>query len=301
MPDATTDPGKLFGALVERFGLGTALSLLRLLDPSGSTISKAFAGARLGGTGLRVAGGLGGYPGLATLGKNVGTALGLAGTGYDVYQTATNPRLSTAQKGGHAALSLADLLTSLYVAPPFGALGVAGKALNQALARSSSPQISGAAKGASSPALPVEALLDVLGGDRSPKGAIKHAARRFGENPFRSVVGTLDPVSGAIFGALGIGEHKPTEGTQFRKGLQQGLSGTGLKLDYSKYNAPAGGYESFDPKHVAAAKELGTLLTAGRKNKPEAYGLQAANIFLQSLPGPQIQSILDYYRQRLAA
>lgn len=233
MADPVQQP--LFTSLVERFGLNVALQLLPFLQGDSSTASKAFAGAGLVGTGARAAGNLTGSPALAVAGQGIGTGLGLAGTGYNVYQTATNPNLSNVQKAGHSAGDAINALLSMIV--PYYGLGVAARAATGAMQRSGSPQVRGAGRGIAAPAIPVEGLLSVLQGDKSFRGAGNQMV-----SSIKNIPGIGGPL-GSVLGAFGLGT-KPTTGTSFRNEVGSifdkipQLKGT----DTGKYNIDPGMY-----------------------------------------------------------
>lgn len=278
-PSAST----LFPMLLGKFGLNGALRILALLDPNSSNVSKGFAGGNLASSAATGLGSLADIPWLASLGKGLGTGLGVAATGYDISQIASDSNLSTTQKAGHSAADLANLIASIYV--PYYGLGLAARGANQALERSGSPQISGAARGASVAAQPVEGLLSVLQGDKSPGAVFKGWGKSFNRNPALATVGTLDPVSGSILGALGIGEQKPTTGTDFRTGLDKIFGNVGLpqfnRADKNTYNIDPAKWSGLDPKAQAAATLLGGYFGSyapGYSKNPDAYTSQAASI-----------------------
>jgi hypothetical protein len=226
------------------------------------------------------------------MGGALGTGLGLASAGYGVYDTATDSNLSTTQKAGHSGEIAANLAATLGSGGWYG-LVLAAKALTGAMERSGSPQVSAAGRAIAAPALPVEGLMSVLRGDKSPRAA------------FNSVVSSINDiplVGGAMGSALrtfGIGT-KPTTGTMFRDELGQLLPKVGMEhVDTSRYQMPTGGYGGFDPKAVEAARGLGNRFAAiaphGRGNA-DAYGLQAQNVLLNQYGNsiiPMAQKILD--------
>jgi hypothetical protein len=282
-----TDPGLLFSLLAAKYGIGTALGFMPLFSGQATAPSKAFAGAGLAGSGAQLGGLLSGNQSLSNIGKGIGTGLGLAGTGYGIYQTATNPNLSTRQKAGHSGILAGEAAGSLAI-PYFGA-GVAAKAVIDQLRRSGSPQVAATGRALGAPALPIEGLLSVIGGDQSPRQAFNSMVENVKRVPI------LGKPAGAVMNFFGLGT-KPTTGTMFRRELGNVLKnfpqiqGANLGL----YNAPTAGYEQYNPQTMDAVNKLAGILTGytphAKSNMP-AYNLQAQNILLNTF-GNQIPALL---------
>lgn len=275
---ATSSP--LFPGLVQRYGLGTALALLPLLDPNASGASKAFAGGSLGSTGVSAAGNLSGSPTLAGLGNNLGTGLGLAGLGYNAYDVATNPRLSPAQKGASIGEGVGGLGANIILGGPYGVLPALFAGVGGQLQKSGSPQLRGTGRFLSTAGHPV----DVTKNPFSASGAKK----------FTETMVLGGPLGMALSNAIGFNpfESTPTKGTQFRSDLQSLFKQLGLpgfnRADPNVYTAgkdPASFYKKYDPKAVTEAQQLGTLLAqispVGKKNP--AFNVQAENVLLSTL------------------
>lgn len=277
----------LFSLLSARYGLGTALSLMSLFSPEASAAQKAFGGAQGTAQGLGGLGYLTGSPNVAALGKGLGQLAGTGAFGYNLYDIASNPNLSTGQKAGQAGIQAGELAGSLAI-PYFGA-GVAAKAVIDQLRRSGSPQVAATGRALGGPALPVEGLLSVIGGQQSPRAAFNSMVQNIKEVPI------LGKPLGKMMGFFGLGT-KPTQGHQFRTELENifGQLAPLKGLRAGKYQKPTGGYESFDPKAVTAAQQLGQILsafTSTGKAKPQDYALQAENVLLNQY-GNQMPQIL---------
>jgi hypothetical protein len=284
-------PTDLFSLLSARYGVSAALSLMSLFSPDAGGAQKAFGAAGALGTGAQAFGALSGNPSLSALGDSLGKGLGLAGAGYGLYQTATNPNLSTGQKVGHSGVQAGEAVGSLL--NPYVGAGVAAKAVIDQLRQSGSPQVAATGRALGGPALPVEGLLSVLQGDASPRAAFNNMVTQIGQVP---VVGGM---LGSGLRMFGLGT-KPTTGTMFRNELGSVLNQIpSLKgADITKYGAPDQAntlnYSMYDPKAVTAGQQLGKILAAyapSGKQNPDAYGLQAENILLGNY-GNQLSSML---------
>jgi hypothetical protein len=275
-PEQASNP--LFQQLASRYGINAALALLPLFSGDSSTASKAFAGGSLAGSGAQAAGALGGSPGLASLGSKIGTGLGLAGAGYNVYNTATNPNLNTAQKGAGIGEGVGESLASF--ATPWGALPGIATALGGQFQKSNSPQVQGLGRGLSKAGRPID---DVTKSPFNAKGA----------KDFTETMVLGGPVGMALSRAIGFNpfEPTPTKGTEFRTGMQSIFSKLGLpgfnRADANVYTAgadPASFYAKYNPQAVSDAQRLGTLLaqySPHGKNNPD-YAVQSQNILLNT-------------------
>lgn len=256
---------------------GGGLNLVGAIDPNATDEQKAFAAAAAAAAAAKGTGAITGSTGLSSIGGGLSTGLGLAGAGYGVYSDATNPNLSTGQRAGHAAGDVANTIASLVV--PYYGIGVAAKGIADVLRASGSPTLRATGNAIAAPALPVEGLLNVLSGDKSPKAAANTMVEGFRSDP------VLGPVWNSVADAFGLGT-KPTTGTMFRREFGSILPQVGVKgANTTLYNAPSAGYGSFDPKAVAAAQSLASTLTPyardAKRNMP-AYSLQAQNILLNN-------------------
>lgn len=302
MADTAGQP--LFASLVERFGLQAALSLLPFLNQDASAASKGFAGASLAGTGANVAGKLSGTPALSSLGQGLGTALGAATTGYNLYNTATNPNLSTKQKAAHSGGSVADLIFSTLF-PAYGA-GKALQAVGAIMERSGSPQVRGAGRSVDYAVEPAGAksFLDVLRADKSPKAAFNAQggprglvldllgplgiiARGTGAGD-KVARGVMDygpiPFGGKLASMLGFGS-KPTTGTSFRREAGsifdkipqlKGVNTSRYNIDPTTY---AGLPQAVKDNATAMSQRLAALAPHAASN-PQAYQNQIAAMLL---------------------
>lgn len=282
MADTTPSANPSFQNLAARYGISTAIALLPLLDRGATPTRKAFAGASLAGTGTKAIGAATGSPAISSIGKGFGTALGLAGTGHGVYQTATDPNLSTTQKAGHANQLAGEAALSIGV--PYAGLAILAKHLIGAMEGSKSPQVSGIGKGLAYPARPVEGLLSVLSGDLSPKAAGNRMVSQARNTP------GLKSLINPVFDFFGLGT-KPSQGTQFRNQIQSlfnqipALKGTNT----SNYNMAGGvnAYNAYSPQARASAeaiaRTLGPLSPTFKKQDAAgqaSYIGQIANILL---------------------
>lgn len=305
MADVSQNP--LFSLLAARYGLGTALQLLNLVGGQQSPVGQGLGATQAAGTGL---GGLGfamGSPQLAELGRALGLAAGAGGLGYGLYSTLSDPNLSAGQKAGTAALqsgegavalspaisaavpAVAPALAPLAAAAPYLAAFLATQAVGGAMEKSGSPQIRAGGRQVLAPLLPITNFLNVVTGRQSPRAAANATIQQMGQVP---VVGK--PL-GSVMRFFGLGT-KPTQGHEFRTELES-LFGQipALKgLNASQYRIPTAGYQSFDPKAVSAAEQLGKILAAYAptgKAAPDQYALQTENILLNKY-GNQMPQIM---------
>lgn len=210
----------------------------------GNAVARGSDPVARGLAGAGLASGAGQYfggPSVSSLAGNVGTGLGLAATGYGIYNDATNPNLSTTQRAGHAAGDAAGaVLSYLY---PYVGLGLAAKAVVGQLERSGSPQVAATGRALSGPALPVEGLLSVLQGDQTPKEAFNTMIARTGRIP---IVGHAMKQALQAFG-LGT---PPTHGTMFRNDM----TAVAKQMPELKgFDINKGGFAKFmDPKQYDA-------------------------------------------------
>lgn len=278
MADPTTPPADspVFQQLVARYGLQGAITLWPIFSGGATTRQKAMGGASLATSGAQIAGKVGGSPGLAALGGAGSKALGAAGVGLGIYDTATNEHLSTKQKAGHSNQLAGEAALSAFV--PYAGLGVLAKHIIGAMEGSKSPQVSGVGKGLAYPARPVEGLLSVLSGDLSPRAAGNRMVAQARDTP------GLKALINPVFDFFGLGT-KPTTGTQFRNQVRSlfdqipALRGT----DTSQYNIDPTAYNSLSPQAreqaLAIAGKLSPIASKSAAN-PEAYKIQLANILL---------------------
>jgi hypothetical protein len=276
-PEQASNP--LFQQLASRYGVNAALALLPLFSGDSSTASKAFAGGSLAGSGAQAAGALGGSPALASLGSKIGTGLGLAGLGYNAYQTLNNPNLDAAHKGAAIGENVGGL-GATYLYGGYGALPAIATALGNQFQKSGSPQVQGLGRGLTTAGHPVA---DVTKSPFNTSGA-----KQFTET---MVLG--GPAGMALSNAIGFNpfEPTPTKGTEFRTGMQSIFSKLGLpgfnRADANVYTAgadPASFYAKYNPQAVSDAQKLGTLLAQysphGKNNQD--YSTQTQNILLNT-------------------
>lgn len=280
----------LFPLLVAKYGLSGAIQILNLINPDAPAVNKGIGAASLAGQGARLAGGIAGNPALSSLGSDIGVAGNIAGTGLGIYQTATDPNLSTKQKAGHAAGIGANAIASSVV--PYYWIGALAKGVADQLRASGSPQLRTAGKTIAAPALPVEGLLNVLSGDKSPRAAFNNMVSAVRDTP------GLKQIASPILDLLGLGT-KPTTGTEFRQGLQGIFGKVGLqnfnRADKNLYNAPKTGAVS--PDSLALGAYIGSFAPGFNKN-PEAYANQTANI-LTNTYGKNLPGVLKGTEQKL--
>jgi len=279
---ADSSQNGLFSLLAARYGIGPALQLFGLISGQGSDFSKAIGATQLAKTGTQGLGYLLGNKGLSSLGgyaPYVSPGIAGAGLGYNLYNIANNPNLSTGQKIGQSSVNAATSLAALYgPQAPYVAAFIAAQAIGGKMQRSGSPQVRAGGRQILAPLLPVSGFLDVLSGSKSPKESFNNMITQMGQVP---VIGK--PLGGMLR-AFGLGT-KPTTGTMFRRELSDilGQFPATKGTDVTKYNMPVGGYGSFSPQSVTAAQQLGQILAAfapsGRKNA-DAYALQAENVLL---------------------
>jgi hypothetical protein len=269
----------LAGAYDPRFGLaGTGLSLL---DPEADAKRRAMAAA----AGLSQGAQFSGNPTLAGIGGDVGFGLGLAGAGYNIYNTLNNPNLDTAHKGAGIGEGIGEGIAS-YVTP-WGALPAISTALGGQLQKSGSPEVRGTGRFLSTLGRPVDVT-------KNPFTA--HGLKNFGET-----LALGGPIGMALSNAIGFNpfESKPTTGTLYRDELGQIFGKLGVKgANMGLYNAPTAGYQSYDPKALAASQSLAQFLTPyahdARKNMP-AYTLQTQNLLLNNY-GNDLPSLAEKIR-----
>lgn len=296
----------LFSLLAARYGVSTALNILGLLNPEASAANKAFGAGQAGSGALQGLGSLTANPGLSQLGQILGLTAGGAGLGYNIYNTATDPNLSSKQKAGQAALQtgegvtlaapalaasgIAPALAPLAVAAPYLAAAIAAQAVGGQMEKSGSPQIRAGGRQILAPLLPVMGFENVITGKQSPRAAANATIEGMKQVP---VLG--GPV-GKMLGFLGLGT-KPTTGTMFRNELGSvfnqipQLKGT----DLTKYNIDPAAFNAFSPDVQQAGSQLGQLLAAyapSGKANPNAYAIQAQNILLNRF-GNQAPQILS--------
>lgn len=296
---ADTSQNPLFSLLAARYGVSTALNILGLLGASNaSPVGQGLGATQAAGGALSGAGYLSGTPGLSQLGQGLGTAAGLGGLGYGLYNTITDPRLSTSQKAGQAGIqgaegavalspALAGATAGTAAAPVFAALApaapylaafLAAQAVGGQMEKSGSPQIRAGGRQVLAPLLPITNFLSIIGGKQSPRAAANATIEGMKQVP---VVG--GPL-GKMFGLFGLGT-KPTTGTLFRNELGSVLNQIPqLKgTDLTKYNIDPNAYNAFSPDVQKAGMTLGQLLAAyapSGKANPNAYAIQAQNILL---------------------
>lgn len=273
----------LFASLVARYGLQGALTILSFMDPNASRLAKAASGAQLGTQALGAAGTLGGAPGLANLAGIAGRGLGLGLSAYNIYNTATDPRLSRAQQVGHSGRGVADAIMSLAI--PYYGIGKAVSALGQHFQGSGSPQVRGLGRTIDYGVEPAgaKAFWNVLQGDLSPKAAFKRQGGLEG-----LTLDMMGPI-GLIMRGLGVKlpflSHTPTTGTMFRREADRLLSqfpalqGT----DTSRYNIPLDAYNALPLDVRTRARSLADQLIGyapSAKSNPEAYAIQLQNMLL---------------------
>lgn len=290
MADASQN--SLFSLLSARYGISTALQLMSLFG-GGNDFSKGLGATQLATSGLEGLGSLTGTPSLQNLGgyaPYVAPGIAAAGLGYNLYNIAGNPNLSTSQKIGSSAVNAGESLAALYgPQAPYVAAFIAAQAIGGQMEKSGSPQIRAGGRQILAPLLPVTGFLDVLSGSKSPRASFNNMITSMGEVP---VVGK--PLGGMLR-MFGLGT-KPTEGTTFRRELGSvfnqipALKGT----DLTKYNIDPTAYNAFSPQVKDAAQKLGEILAAYApegKADPKAYAIQAQNILLNRF-GAQTPDIL---------
>jgi hypothetical protein len=283
--------------------------------------AQGLGGAQLGASGLRGAGAALGSDTLSGLGQGVGTAAGLAATGYNVFDIATNDDLSRAQQVGKSGHAIADAAASYWI--PYYGWAKAVNGIGKILSNSGSPQVSAAGRTLDYATEPAGAkgFWSVVEGDASPKAAYKQMGGPKGfvldaMGPLGAVargVGFDDKLAGGVmdygpvpFGGkamkmFGIGKP-PTHGTMFRDELGTIFDKMGIKgVDYSKYNVadPA----KYTPEQMQYADRLGRLAASyspqAKANPKNQYHTQAAGILLNS--GQDLASIADRVVQQFEA
>jgi hypothetical protein len=283
----------IFSLLAARYGIGPALQLFSLFSGQGNDFSKGLGATQLAGQGIQGLGYLTGNTGLQSLGglgPYVPPAIGAASLGYNLYNIAGNPNLSTKQKVGAGAVNAGESLAALYgPQAPYVAAFLAAQAVGGQMEKSGSPQIRAGGRQILAPLLPVSGFLDVLSGSKSPRASFNNMITQMGQVP---VIGK--PLGGALR-MFGLGT-KPTEGHMFRSELEQifGQLAPLKGLNAANYNMPAGGYGSFSPQAVTDAQKLGQILAAYAptgKSAPDAYALQAENVLLNKY-GNQMPDIM---------
>lgn len=262
--------------MADELSLATSgLNLIPLLDDEATARRKAFAASGLASSGAKAAGAASGLTSLADVGQGLGTASSLAGAGYGIYDIATNPNLSTKQKAGHAGETAANTVAGVAFWP-YG-LALAARALTGLMEKSGSPQVSGAGKAIAAPALPVEAGLDVLRGDLSPRAAANRMVRSIADVPI------LGGPMGSVMRAFGLGT-KPTTGTMFRRELGSVFDKLGLKdPNMGAYNVDL---TKFTPEQIRSANQLAARITpfsrTAQSHPENQYQTQTAGILLNS-------------------
>jgi hypothetical protein len=297
----------LFSLLAARYGIGTAVSLMGLLSPGQSAAGKGFGATQAAGGALRGLGALSGNQGFSSVGQGLGTAAGLGGLGYGLYNTISDPRLSTGQKAGTSAVqagegavalspALAGATAGTALGPAFAAVApaapylaafLAAQALSGQLQKSGSPQLRATGRAIGGPILPATGLINVISGQQSPRAAANATIEGIKQTPI------IGKVAGPMMKFIGLGTE-PTTGTKFRRELGSVLGQIPqLKgADLTKYNIDPAAFNALSPQVRQAGETLGKILAAyapsGKKN-PNAYAIQAQNILLNrygnDLPG----------------
>lgn len=262
---------------LKNFGgtLGLAGGLYNAFDPNAPTGARILGGLNAGAGAAQLASNIPGQVGSAAgnVAQVAGPGLALAALGYNLANIAGNKDYSTEQKVGHSVDSA--VATAI---PVYGLSRAANAIFGEGgmMQRSGSPAVRDTGKAIAAPALPIERLLDVFRGDRSPR-----AAMNAGVQQMRDIPG-MGKVLSPILDAFGLGT-KPTAGTTFRTGLQGAFRQMGLpdfnRADPSLYNIDPAKLEAFSPDTRAAATTLADQITAKRPK----YRDQTVAILLNTL------------------
>ena len=301
---AAQDQSALFSSLVERYGFGTAMALWGILGGNESDVSKALSGASTAGSLAAGAGTLAGVPALSTIGGGLGTAAGLGATGYNLYNIATDPNLSTGQKAGHAGVSAGEGVAAAYV--PYLGLALAANALGKGLEGSGSPQVKSAGTFLDTLSEPhgLQGALSVILGDKSPAAAFKDQGGWQGAA--YDITNALAPGVGSAFEAMGIKlpflTHTPTTGTMMRDESARSAASLGIKgFDPTADALTTAQYNAIPTAQQQAAYNLATIIgarSADYQKNPKAYQIQLGNSLLKQF-GPNVIPLATMVAQRL--
>jgi len=220
-------------------------------------------------------------------GGYLGPALGGAAVGYNVFQDATNPNLSTGQRAGHAGGDVANAALSYFV--PYYGEALALNSVGTQLEKSKSPQLQKFGIFLDETTMPagVKGFQSVLQGDESPAAAFKASGGLQGLA--YDVTNLLAPGSGSLFKAFGIklpflnSAYEIIAGDWSSDVCSSDLIPQLKNTNLASYNIDPSLYNSLTPDAREAGLQLGQFLShyAGdAKKNPNAYAIQAQNMIL---------------------